>query len=284
MAEIKWIKITTNMFDDEKIKLIDAMPERDTIFYIWMRLLVQAGKTNAAGYIFLNENVPYSEEMLSTIFNRQLSSIRLALQTLRTFGMIEIEEDHKIKISNWGKHQNIESMDKIREQNRLRKQKQRTKIKELQAPAQEEFCGTKEILNVMSQDSHSMSRDCHAIEIDKEEDKEIEDRLIDRRKDLNKINQAYFNTFYRQISGNYVQRILDILNKGDYANLIIYALEKTKQRIEEQKREKGFNYTLSIIESWINKGYKTIIDVQNNEEKKAVGAEGTPIYEPFEFD
>ncbi|MBN3374799.1 hypothetical protein CF087_22550, partial [Clostridium botulinum] len=33
MAEVKWIKITTNMFDDEKIKLIDAMPERDTVHY-----------------------------------------------------------------------------------------------------------------------------------------------------------------------------------------------------------------------------------------------------------
>lgn len=32
MSEIKWIKITTNMFEDEKIKLIDAMPERDTIY------------------------------------------------------------------------------------------------------------------------------------------------------------------------------------------------------------------------------------------------------------
>jgi phage replisome organizer, putative, N-terminal region len=82
MAEVKWIKITTNMFDDEKIKLIDAMPERDTIHYIWIRLLVQAGKTNANGYIFLNENVPYTEEMLSTIFNRPLNSVRLALKNI----------------------------------------------------------------------------------------------------------------------------------------------------------------------------------------------------------
>jgi predicted phage replisome organizer len=103
MAEIKWIKITTNMFDDEKIKLIDAMPERDTIFYIWMRLLVQAGKTNAAGYIFLNENIPYSEEMLSTIFNRPINSVRLALQSLKGFGMIEIAENNFIKIANWKK-------------------------------------------------------------------------------------------------------------------------------------------------------------------------------------
>lgn len=57
MVEIKWIKITTNMSTHEKIKLIYDMPERDTIHYVWIRLLVQAGKTNAKGYIFLNENV-----------------------------------------------------------------------------------------------------------------------------------------------------------------------------------------------------------------------------------
>ncbi|NOW82940.1 hypothetical protein B0H39_000821 [Clostridium beijerinckii] len=28
MSDIKWIKLSTNMHDDEKMKLVDAMPER----------------------------------------------------------------------------------------------------------------------------------------------------------------------------------------------------------------------------------------------------------------
>lgn len=131
MAEVKWIKITTNMFEDEKIKLIDAMPERDTIHYIWIRLLVQAGKTNANGFIFLTENIPYSEEMLSTIFNRPINSIRLALNTFESFGMIKIESSF-LEITNWNKHQNIEGLDKIRKQNRERQSKFRNKSKLLQ--------------------------------------------------------------------------------------------------------------------------------------------------------
>ena len=59
MSDIKWIKLATCMPDDEKIKLIDAMPERDTIHYIWIRLLIQAGKTNADGEIFLSEDMPW---------------------------------------------------------------------------------------------------------------------------------------------------------------------------------------------------------------------------------
>ncbi|NFI54956.1 DnaD domain protein [Clostridium botulinum] len=134
MADIKWIKITTNMFEDEKIRLIDAMPERDTIHYVWIRLLVQAGKTNSNGFIFLGENIPYTEEMLSTIFCRPLTSIRLALKTLKDFRMIEVDEDNLIKIINWEKHQNVEGMERVREQNKIRAKNFRDKKKQLKEP------------------------------------------------------------------------------------------------------------------------------------------------------
>ncbi|MDU1421959.1 phage replisome organizer N-terminal domain-containing protein [Clostridium sporogenes] len=173
MAEVKWIKITTNMFDDEKIKLIDAMPERDTIHYIWIRLLVQAGKTNANGYIFLNENVPYTEEMLSTIFNRPLNSVRLALKILNDFGMIELAENHLIKITNWAKHQNIEGMEKVREQTKKRVAKHRAKKKELLEAAKEETCGSNETKkNVTLYETLSNGTE---EEEDKEEDIDIEE-------------------------------------------------------------------------------------------------------------
>ncbi len=103
------------MFEDEKIKLIESMPEADTLLIIWIKLLAQAGKTNANGYIFLNENIPYTEEMLATIFNRPLQTVRYALQTFKQFGMIEIDDNQFISILNWGKHQSLTGLDKIRE-------------------------------------------------------------------------------------------------------------------------------------------------------------------------
>src|SRR5699024_2575869 len=66
------------------------------------------------GYIYLNENVPYSEEMLSTIFGRSLNTVRLALNTLQDFGMIFIDDASFIRITNWEKHQNVEGMDRVR--------------------------------------------------------------------------------------------------------------------------------------------------------------------------
>jgi predicted phage replisome organizer len=131
MADIKWIKITTDIFDDEKLKIIDTMPARDEIIVIWFKLLALSGKVNQNGLLFMNSKVAYTPEMLSAIFNREVQSIRFALTTFEQFGMIDIEDNEVIAITNWEKHQNIDGMDKIREQNKIRQQKHREKQKVL---------------------------------------------------------------------------------------------------------------------------------------------------------
>lgn len=119
MSDIKWIKITTDIFDDEKILLIESMPEADSIIVIWFKLLCLAGKANNNGVFMLNDRIHYNEKMLATIFRRKETTVKLALQTFEEFGMIEIIDDI-ITIPNWEKHQNIEQMEKIREQTRQR--------------------------------------------------------------------------------------------------------------------------------------------------------------------
>lgn len=124
--DITWVKLKTKMFDDEKIQLIESMPEADAVLVIWIKLLIQAGKINQNGFIFLAEDIPYTTEMLSTIFRRPLQIVKFALKTLVNFGMIEVTDSNVICISNWEKHQNVEGLDKVREQNRLRQEKHRS--------------------------------------------------------------------------------------------------------------------------------------------------------------
>ncbi len=124
--DIHWIKITTDMFDDEKIRIIEKMPDGDTILIIWIKLLTLTGRVNAGGYILLTESIPYTDEMLSTIFDRPLMTVQLALKTFEKFNMLHLDRGTMV-ISNWDKHQNIEALDKIREQTRLRVQKCRSK-------------------------------------------------------------------------------------------------------------------------------------------------------------
>jgi len=121
MKGIEWIKLATCMCEDEKMRLINAMGSiRDVAFYVWIRLLLQAGKVNDNGLIYLKEDVPYTNEMLSIIFDRPLSIIEKVLKILEDFKMIEIYENNIIKITNWEKHQNIEGMKRVREKTRGR--------------------------------------------------------------------------------------------------------------------------------------------------------------------
>jgi predicted phage replisome organizer len=130
MSGLKWIKISTNMFDDEKIRLIEQLPEGDSILIIWIKLLALAGQKNAGGEIFVNDEMPYTDEMLGTIFHRKVGTVRLALKTFQKFRMVEILEDQTIVISNWSKHQNLDGIDRIREQNREKQRRFRLKQRE----------------------------------------------------------------------------------------------------------------------------------------------------------
>lgn len=133
---VSWIKITTNIFDDEKIKLIDSLPDHDAILVIWIKLLTLAGKCNSGGSLMISEAMPYTDEMLSAIFNRPINTVRLALDTFEKLEMIERHES--ISIVNWEKHQNAVALETIRiyDKERKRKQRERAKLVRTDCPGQ----------------------------------------------------------------------------------------------------------------------------------------------------
>jgi predicted phage replisome organizer len=167
--EVKWIKLSVDMFDDSKIKFIRTLPEGNDILLTWIMLLTQAGKCNTRGYIFLTENIPYTPEMLADEFRIPPNTIRLALETFRKLNMID-QDEMGLCITNWEKHQNSDKLESIREYNRLAKQKSREKQKLLTAPD-------------VIEDVNDMSRTIQGsqdtdIDIDKELDKEKENIII----------------------------------------------------------------------------------------------------------
>lgn len=120
MSEVKWIKITVDMFDNRKIKAIRKLPEGNNIILIWVMLLSLAGRCNASGMIFLTENIPYTNKMLADELGFEESVICVALDTLERFGMISRDDSLLICVNNWAEYQSVDGMDKIREQTRKR--------------------------------------------------------------------------------------------------------------------------------------------------------------------
>ena len=130
MADVKWIKIVTDIFDDEKILLIESLPEADSIIVVWFKLLTLAGKQNNDGVFLMANRIPYTDEMLATIFRRNVNTVRLALRTFEQFGMVEIV-DNVITIPNWNKHQSLDAYEKKKERDRLYMRERRAQQKAL---------------------------------------------------------------------------------------------------------------------------------------------------------
>lgn len=212
MADVKWIKLATNIFDNRKIRQIECLPDGDAIIVTWLKLLCLAGNINDSGYVYFTKEIPYTDQMLSTQFNMSLSTIQLALRTFEQFGMIEVI-DNILRISNWEKYQNIEGMEKIREQNRIRKQRQREKEK------------------LLLDNGHKMSRDSHATEEDKEEDKDKEeekelDKEIDKERE-EKITCKQVVDLFNSLCPSYpsIRSLSEARKKAIKARLITYNID-----------------------------------------------------------
>ena len=124
MAEIKWIKISVDMFDNRKIKHIRRLPNGDTMALIWIMLLTMAGRCNDGGMIYLTKDILYTTKMLAEELDIKENIVKAALNVFERFDMIEQNGD-LITITGWHEHQNVEAMDKVREQTRNRVAKHR---------------------------------------------------------------------------------------------------------------------------------------------------------------
>ena len=128
MADVKWIKITTGMFDNRKIKHLRKLPDGNNIVLIWIMLLTMAGKCNSDGRIFLTEDIPYTTKMLADELGFKENIVKQAILSLEQLGMI-IRSGDFITVAGWQEHQNTEGMDKIRESKRMAQSRWRDKQK-----------------------------------------------------------------------------------------------------------------------------------------------------------
>ncbi|ACO87215.1 hypothetical protein EXN00_16620 [Clostridium botulinum] len=224
--KVKWIKIVTDIFDDEKILLIENMPEADSIIVIWFKLLCLAGKNNNSGVFMLNDKIPYTDEMLATIFRRPLNTVRLAINTFEQFGMIEVI-DNVITIPNWSKHQTLDQLEERKEYMREYMKGYREKQKLL---------ATGEC-KVNSKTNSKVNSKANVNPLDIEEDKDID---IEEDKD---------NTT-EVVSSNKLQPIVDKWNSLNLNKLI--AINKGTIRyklLNARIKEYGIDNILKAIEN-----------------------------------
>lgn len=256
MSEIKWIKITTDIFDDEKMCLIDALPDRDAIIVIWIKLITLAGKLNTKGVLAISKNIVYTDEMLAQTFHRPLNTVRMALEVFEKFGMVE-KIDGVIMLPNWEKHQNIDGMEKIKEQNRNRAARHRQKQKLL---AQNNESNVTD--NVM--DNVTVTHG-NALDKDEELDKDIE--IINNKVMISSSLSENLKNSGIHLTDKSHQQLLDYVGlDGMSFDMLNRAVEKTSG-----SHKPSFNYLIAILESWKKKGFTSIEQVDEDDRKYKEG-------------
>ena len=228
MADVKWIKITTDIFDDEKIMFIEELPDADSIIVIWFKLLCFAGRQNNSGVFIFNDRIAYTEKMLATIFRRKESIVKLALKTFEEFGMIEIV-DGVITIPNWGKHQNLDQLEGRKEYMKKYIMKH----------------GTKEESEANLAELNEADKNRIEVEEEVEEDKSrnitLSNERVCRKDDFRQVIDAWNSTDFKKverISGDSVRGGMLRKRLNDYGvNKVIEAIHRANQ----SKFLKGYN-------------------------------------------
>lgn len=121
MAQVQWLKLYIDIFDNEKIKKLLRNRDGDSYFRAWIQLLILAGKSNNKGAVLLGENIPMSLEDLAKVMHKTLPKLTRIIQALCELDMIFVEDD-TIFVKNWSIYQNADELDKIRENGRKRTQ------------------------------------------------------------------------------------------------------------------------------------------------------------------
>ena len=185
MADVKWVKLSTDIFNNRKIRQIERMPDGYAYITAWVKLICLAGTVNDRGSIYLTRTMPYTVQMLATELAMDDELLSSALEIFARFGMIEVAKNGVIRLVNWEEYQNSDKLEIIREQSRERMAKKR--IKDTEKASQERNGSVTDALQERNKSVTEASQErngsvtvtqCYATEEEREEEGEEESLSI----------------------------------------------------------------------------------------------------------
>ena len=244
-----WVKLATNMFDNKKIKQIEVAPKGKQMLLLWVRLICLAGTINDGGRVYVTKGVPYTNKGLAVELNESVAVVDAAMKLFREYKMIDIDEEHGLYLVGWEKHQNIEGLERIKEQNRLRKQRQRERDK------LDSSCDNDDIRHVTSRDVHS--------EVTQQNKNKKENKNIENNNSLSFSLSCHGVTqnvtqLYEQkigvINANVAEQLADLLEQYGEERVI------NGIQIAHERRARTIGYVAKCVENPIREQKDEYID------------------------
>jgi len=96
MAEQRyyWLRLKRDFFKRHDIRIIESMPNGKDYLLFYLKLLCES--VDHDGNLRFSDQIPYSEEMLSTITNTNIDIVRSAINIFTQLGMMDILDDGTI--------------------------------------------------------------------------------------------------------------------------------------------------------------------------------------------
>lgn len=83
-----WLKLPENFYEKDEIKMIEAMPEGSVYINFYFKILLKSLSND--GELLFKDTIPYTPEMLSSITNTPVATVKYALDLFIKLGLLEI--------------------------------------------------------------------------------------------------------------------------------------------------------------------------------------------------
>ena len=93
-----YLKLKENYFDEDAIVLLESM--QDGVLYSNILLKLYLKSLKNGGKLQLDENIPYTAQMIATITRQQVGTVERALQIFMKLGLVEPLQNGALYMSN----------------------------------------------------------------------------------------------------------------------------------------------------------------------------------------
>ena len=284
-----WLKLNESFFEREEIKVIENMPKGKDYIIFYMKLLLKSIKTE--GKLLFRDVIPYTPEMLSSITNTDIDTVRVAIDLFTKLGLMEVWDDGALFMvetknmigseTEWARKKRMQRQNQDKKRLPGDKEREDEDIKRLS--------GDSSIDNVQEnednvQDKGTLSKDCPdkkgecPTDIDIDKDKEI-DIDIDKdtyiEKDLDKESLCMYDENLKNIVRLLEKNIgvippILIDEIDEYSKIFDIKMFGEAIKIAAGNKSRNVPYVLGILRNWKDDNILTIDDLKALRREKEI--------------
>lgn len=249
-----YMRLKENFFDSDNMLLLESMPDGYLYSNILLKLYLRSLKDD--GRLMLNGRIPYNPQMLATVTRHQIGTVERAINIFKDLGLIEILDNgaiYMMDIQNYIGESSSEGDRKRLQRKRVENEKKALESGQMSSKCLDKYPPELELEL--------------EIDIDKEidittttgDDVELSTDSFNLSTFLTSLHGAMSRHWKRTPTDTDVDYALPLMKKlnNDF-DMLSLAMEVASQYGE---RACNWNYTASIVNSWVQKGYSTEEDV-----------------------